>query len=154
MTGESLHGLAGTDIPQLGEGVASTRNEDVLVGRVDADRHHVTEVVGKFGDLGSGLDIPEHTGHVTGGGNDAAVIDEATAGQVARVTGELARDASGTFARRQVVDGANVVETTAGHVVSAGRIGTSHDPGRAQGNGVDFVGGVGVPDDELSVLRS
>ena len=154
VTGKCLHGLAGTDIPQLGEGVASTRNEDVLVGRVDADRHHVTQVVGKFGDLGSGLDVPEHTGHITGGGDDTAVIDEATAGKVSRVAGELARDASRTFARRQVVDGADVVETTAGHVVPAGRIGTGHDPGRAQRNGVDFVGGVGVPDDELSVLRS
>jgi len=32
--------------------------------------------------------------------------------------------------------------------------GTGHDPGGAKGNGVNFVGGVGIPDDELSVLRS
>lgn len=148
-----LHSLAGTDIPQLGESVAGTGHEDVLVGRVDADRHHIAQVVGKLSHLGSGLDIPQHAGHVTGGGDDAAVIDEATAGEVARVAGELARDTGRTFAGGQVVDGTNVVETTAGNVVPTRRIGTGHDPRRSQGDGVDFVGGVGIPDDELSVLR-
>lgn len=153
VTSKSLHSLAGTDIPQLGESVAGTGNENVLVGRVDADRHHITQVVGKLGDLGSGLDIPQHTGHVAGGGDDAAVIDEAAARKIARVAGELTRDTGRTFTRGQVVDGTDVVQTTASNVVPTRRIGTGHDPGRSQGDGVDFVGGVGIPDDELSVLR-
>lgn len=82
VSGERLDGLAGTDIPQFGESVACTGNEDVLVGRVDADRHHVTQVVGELGDLGTRLNIPQHTGHIAGRGNDAAVIDEATAGEI------------------------------------------------------------------------
>lgn len=153
VTSKSLHSLAGTDIPQLGESVAGTGNEDVLVGRVDADRHHIPQVVGKLGDLGPGLDIPQHAGHVAGGGDNTAVIDEAAAGEITRVAGELTRDAGRAFARGQVVDGADVVQTTASHVVPARRIGTGHDPGRSQGDGVDFVGGVGIPDDELTVLR-
>lgn len=153
VAGESLYGLAGTNIPQLGERIAGTGDEDVLVGRVDADRHHITQVVGELGDLGSRLDIPQHTGHVAGGGDDAAVIEEAAAGEVARVAGELARDASGALARGKVVDGTDVIQTTASHVVSARRIGTGHHPGRSQGDRVDLVRGVGIPDDELSVLR-
>lgn len=101
---ECLNGLAGTDIPQFSEGVASTGNEDVLVGWVDADRHHVTEMVGELGNLGPGFNIPQHTSHVTRGGNDAAVVNKATAGEVSRVSRELARDTGWTFARRQVVN--------------------------------------------------
>ena len=153
MASESLHSLAGTHIPQLGESIAGTGNKDVLVSRVDADRHYITEVVGKLGDLGSGLDIPQHTGHVAGRGDDTAVIEETAAGEVARVAGELARDTGGTFTRGQIIDGTDVIQTTAGHVVSAWRISTGHDPGRSQGDGVNFVGGVGIPNNELSVLR-
>jgi hypothetical protein len=57
------------------------------------------------------------------------------------------------FSCAQVVDGANVVKTTASDVVAAGRVGASHDPGRAEGNCVHLVGGVCIPDDELTVLR-
>lgn len=128
VAGECLDGLAGADIPQLGESVACTGNKDVLVGRVDADRHHVTQVVGEFGDLSSRLDIPQHTGHVAGGGNDTAVVDEATAGEISRVSGELARNTSWAFARREVINRTNIVETTASNVVSTWGIGTGHDP--------------------------
>jgi len=51
------------------------------------------------------------------------------------------------------VDGADVVESSTGDEVSGRRVGAGHDPGRTERDGVDFVGGVGVPDDELSVLR-
>lgn len=128
MAGESLDGLAGTDIPKLSKSIASARDEDVLVGRVDADGHDITQVVREFGDLGARFNIPQHTGHVTGGSENAAVVDEAAAGEVAGVTGELARDAGGTFARGQVVDGANVIQTTAGNVVPTGGVGAGHDP--------------------------
>lgn len=66
---------------------------------------------------------------------------------------EFAGDTGGAVAGRQVVDGAYVVETTTGNKVAAGGVGTGHDPGRAEGNRVHLVGGVGVPDDELSILR-
>lgn len=68
------------------------------------------------------------------------------------MTRELTGDPSRPVSGGEVVDGADVVETTAGDVVSRGGVGAGHDPGGAQGDGVDLVGGVGVPDDELAVL--
>lgn len=64
MAREGLDGLANTDVPQFGEHVAGTRDKDVVGSRVDADAHDVSEMVGKLGDLGSGLDVPEYAGHV------------------------------------------------------------------------------------------
>ena len=152
MAGKGLNSLARSNVPKLGKSITSTGDEDVLVGRVDADRHHVAEVIRKFRDLGAGLNIPQHTGHVSRGSDDAAIIDEAAAGQVTRVTRQLPSNASGTFARGQVVNGTDVVKTTASHVVSTGRVGARHDPRGAQRDGVDLVRSVGVPDDQLAVL--
>ena len=128
VTRKSLNGLTGTNIPQFGESIAGARNEDVLVGRVDADGHDIAQVIGKFSHLGSRFDIPQHTGHVTGRGEDTAIVDEAAAGKVARVSRQLARDTGWALTRRQVVDRANVVQTTTGDVVSTGGVGASHDP--------------------------
>lgn len=153
VAGKSLDGLAGADIPELGESVAGTGDEGVLVGRVEADAHDVAEVVGKLGDALAGLNVPLDTGHVARGGEDGAVVDEATAGEVAGVAGELAGDARRAVALLiEVVYGADVVETTAGDKVARGGIGAGHDPRGAEGDGVDLVGGVGIPDDELAVL--
>lgn len=60
-----LHGLAGTNIPKLGEGIASTRDEGVLIGWVQADAHDISEMIGKLGNLLTRLDIPLHTRHVS-----------------------------------------------------------------------------------------
>ena len=152
VAGESLNGLAGPNIPQLGKAIAGAGDEDVLVGGVDADAHDVTEVVGELGDARAGVDIPQHAGHVAGRGEDATVVDEAAAGKVAGVAGELARDPGRPFPSGEVVDGADVVEAAAGDVIAARGVGACHDPGRSQGNGMDFVGRVGIPDDELAVL--
>lgn len=76
---KSLNGLAGSDIPKLGEGIASTGNESVLVGRVQADAHHIAKVVRKLGNLLTSLDIPLHTSHIAGRGEDASVVDKSTA---------------------------------------------------------------------------
>ena len=128
VTSKGLDSLAGTDIPKFSEGIAGAGDEDVLVGGVDADGHDVAQVVGELGDLGTGFDIPQHTGHVTGRSENAAVVDETAARQVAGVTGKLARDTGRALARGQVVDGANVVKTTASDIVPTGSIGASHDP--------------------------
>lgn len=69
------------------------------------------------------------------------------------MAGELASNARGSLALLvKVVNGADVVETTAGNVVAAGGVGASHDPRRAQRNRVDLVGCVSIPDDELAIL--
>jgi hypothetical protein len=153
VAGKGLDGLACSDIPELGERVAGTGDEGVLVCGVQADAHNVAEMVGKLVDLLARLDIPLHAGHVAGRGQDAPVVDEAAARQVAGVARQLTGDARGAVALLvQVVDGADVVETTACDKVSARGVGASHDPGRTQGDGVDLVGCVGVPDNELAVL--
>ena len=125
---KGLHALLLADIPQLGEGIAGARDKLVVVERVYAQTHHVTQVVGKLVHLGARLQIPEHTGHVTGGGEDALVADEPAATQVARVARQLACHTRGAFPRGQVVDGADVIQATAGHVVPRGRVRARHDP--------------------------
>ena len=115
--------------------------------------HNITGVVRELNDSDTGLDVPENAGHITGRRDDLSVVDEATAGEITGVGGELA----GTLDTHavlvpEVVDGTNVVETTAGDKGGGGRVGAGHDPGGAEGDSVDLVGGVGVPDDELSVL--
>lgn len=155
VSSKGLDGLASTDIPQLGKGIAGTRDEGVLVGRVEADAHDISEVIGELDNLAASLNVPLHAGHVTRRGENTPVVDEAAARQVACVAGELAGNPGGAVpVLIEVVDGADVIETTAGNVIAAGRVGARHDPGRAQGDGVDLIGGVSVPDDELAILRS
>lgn len=79
VSSEGLNALLLSNIPELGESIASTGNELIVVERVDAQAHNVAEVVGKFLQLLAGLNIPEHTGHVTRRCQDATVVDEATA---------------------------------------------------------------------------
>lgn len=65
VAGKSLDRLSGTDIPELGERVAGTGDEGVLVGGIQADAHDIAEMVGKLGDLLARLNVPFHAGHVT-----------------------------------------------------------------------------------------
>lgn len=154
VAGKGLDGLASTDIPQLGESIAGTGDEGVLIGGVQADAHDIAEMVGKLHNLGTRLDIPLHTGHVTRRSQDAAVVDEATAGEVAGVARELAGDTGGAVpVLVEVVDGADVVETTTGDVVTARSVCASHDPRGPQGDGMNLVCCVRVPNDQLSILR-
>lgn len=64
MAGEGLDGLASPDIPQFRERVTSSGDEGVLVGGVQADAHHVAEMIGELHDFGARLDIPLHASHV------------------------------------------------------------------------------------------
>ena len=129
MPGERLNGLAGANVPELGESVASARDKGVLVCRVEADTHDVAKMVGELNHLGAGFDIPLHAGHITGRGDDAAVVYEAAARQVAGVTGELTGDLCRPVAVLiKVVDGADIIETTTGDIVAARGISASHDP--------------------------
>ena len=153
MRSKRLHTLLLSDIPELGESITSTRDELVVVERVDAQAHNVAKMIGKLVYLGASLEIPEHARHVARGCEDALVADESAAAEVSRVARQFTCHACGTFPCRQVVDGANVIETTAGNVVARGRVGTGHDPRGAKGDGVDLVCCVGIPDDQLAVLR-
>lgn len=92
--------------------------------------------------------------HVTRAGDDLIVVDESTAGQVAGVSGQLPAHSNVALARLETINGAYVVEATAGDKAARRRVCTCHDPTGAQRNGVYLVGGVRVPDDQLAVLTS
>lgn len=150
---KGLDGLASANIPELSKGIASTGDEGILVGRVETDAHDVAKVIGKLCDALASLDIPFDTGHVARRCEDAAIIDETAAGEVSGVARQLTGDARGAVALLvEVVYGANVVEATAGDKVTRGSVGTGHYPGGAERDGMDLVGSVSVPNDELAVL--
>jgi len=154
VAGKGLDGLPGADVPELGESIAGTRDESVLICGIEADAHDIAQMVGKLDHLGSRLDIPLHACHVARRCQDTPVIDESAAREVAGMARELSRDACGPVpVLVEIVDGADVVETTAGHVVAAGGVGARHDPRGTERDGVHLVGGVGIPDDQLSILR-
>ena len=154
VAGKGLDRLAGTDVPNLGHGIAGTGDKDVGVG-AERDAHDVAGVVVELGDARARVNVPENAAHVAGRGEDLLVVEEATAAEVAGMRGQLAADLDIVgIAAAERVDAADVVETTAGDPVARGSVGAGHDPRGAEGDGVHLVGGVGVPDDELSVLGS
>jgi len=56
------------------------------------------------------------------------------------VPGQLAAHADVALAGLQVVDGADVVQASARHVVPGGGVGARHHPGGAQRDGMDLAG--------------
>lgn len=86
VSGESLNSLSGTNIPEFRESIAGARDEDVLVGRVNADRHDVAQVVGEFSHFRARFNIPQHASHVSGRGDNTAIVDEAAAREVSRMS--------------------------------------------------------------------
>lgn len=126
---KGLDSLSSADIPELGESIASTGDEGVLVSRVETDAHDVAQVVGELSHLLTSLNIPLHASHVARRGEDATIVDEATAGQVASMAGELTSDTGRTIALLvEVVNRADVVETTTGDEVARWSVGTGHNP--------------------------
>lgn len=59
------------------------------------------------------------------------------------VAGQLAAYSDVAFARFQVVNGTNVIETTAGHVVSGRGVRAGHDPRGTQRDGMDLAKNTG-----------
>lgn len=55
-----------------------------------------------------------------------------------RVSGQLSGDPDIALASLQAIDGADVVQTSTRHIVPRWSVGTRHDPGRAQRNGMDL----------------
>jgi len=130
--------------------------------RNEYSRHDISSMIVEIHDPHSCIDIPKHTGHISRTGYDLPIVDEPTATEVTRVSAEFPRRLGSSSSRSSRVvgsrfdrvNGADVVESSTGDEVSGRRVGTGHDPGRTKRDGVDFVGGVGVPDDEFPVLRS
>ena len=76
---ERLNALLLPNVPKLSKSVARTRDELIVVDRVDAEAHHVTQMIGKLVQLRPGLNVPQDAGHVTRRSEDPAVIDEPAA---------------------------------------------------------------------------
>lgn len=104
VTGECLNSLAGADIPEFGESITRSRHKDVGIRRVDAQTHDVAQMVCELGDLGAGLDVPQHTCHVARRSQDFAIVDEAAAREVTGVTREFTSNTSRAVARGEIVD--------------------------------------------------
>lgn len=54
----------------------------------------------------------------------------------------------------EIVDGADIIKTTTGYEVAGWCVGAGHDPTGTKWDSVDFVGCIGIPEDEFAVLRS
>lgn len=80
MASKSLNSLSGTNIPQFGESITGARDKRVVVSWVDADAHNISQMIRKFGYLGTRLNIPFHAGHVSRRGQDGPIVEESTAG--------------------------------------------------------------------------
>ena len=95
------------------------------------------------------LDIPQHAGHITRASDDLAVIDKPTAAQITRMCAQFASapDVGPPLSAMQIVDRAYVVETSTCDKISRWGISASHDPARSKWNGMNFVGGVCIPND-------
>ena len=61
------------------QGITSATNKDIGVCGINADAHHITQVVSKFGDFRASLNIPHHAGHVTRRGDNFSVVHKTTA---------------------------------------------------------------------------
>lgn len=94
--------------------------------------HHVPSVVAELRYSDTGFNIPEHAGHIATGSDDLAVAEEATATEITGVSREflgtlhLARGTA--FFLSKVVDGADVVQTTACDEVARRSVSAGHDP--------------------------
>jgi len=117
MSLKGLHALASSEVPQLGGGIASTRDEAVLVRR-NGNTHDIAVVVRELGNFRTGFNIPQDASHVTRTGNDLAIVEETAAGKVTRVGVKFAAHTDGRIPTPEVVDGADVIKTTAGNEAS------------------------------------
>lgn len=114
--------------------------------------HDIAGMVVEFHGLHARVYIPQHTAHISTGGQDLTIVHEATAGQITRVCAEFTRHLDGAFSRSEIVDRAHVVETSAGDQVAGRCVSTCHDPRRPQRDGIHLVGCVSIPNNQLAVL--
>jgi hypothetical protein len=103
-------------------------------------------VVTEFHIARTSLDVPQHAGHITRAGDDLPVIDKPTAAEITRMCAQFASASDiGPLSAMQIVDRAYVVEASTSDEISRWGISASHDPARSKWNGMDFVGGVRIP---------
>lgn len=117
VAGEGLSAHAFTDVPEFSRSVAGTGHKQPGVWS-QREAHDITGVAGESGRLLTGLYVPESTGGVARTCNNLVVIKEAAAGEVSCVSGQLAADTHVPLASLQAVNGADVVQSSAGHVIT------------------------------------
>jgi hypothetical protein len=129
------------------------RKHSVAAETLNTSPHDISSMVTELHDSNTGLNIPQHAGHIATTSDDLPITDKATATQVARMSAKLSGTINTASIRpSQVVNAANIVKTTTGDKVTGWCICACHNPRRSERNGVYFVGGVSVPYDEFSVL--
>lgn len=89
-------------------------------------------MITKFYNTDARLYVPQHAGHIARAGNDLAVIKETAAAEIAGMSAQFTStlDVASILAV-QVVNGTDIVKTTAGDEVSRGGVGASHNPTRS-----------------------
>jgi len=125
---ERLDALPVSKIPQFRGSITSARDKGVLIRRIDRDAHNVAVVVAKLGNFGARLYIPENASHIPGAGDDLPVVQEAAAREVTSMRLQLSANADGNVSAPQIVDGADIIETTASNEASGGGISAGHHP--------------------------
>ena len=76
--------------------------------------------------------------HVTRGRQNSRVVEKSAGGEVTSVSLQFLADPHVPLPRLEAVDGADVVQTSAGNETAGRGVGTCHNPARSQGNGVDL----------------
>lgn len=150
VTAEGHDVFAVTHIPEFGGGVASTRDKSILVGR-EGNSDDVTNMTDEFLELVACLDVPFHASLIARACEELVVGFESAAREEAVVSSQLLGGVALSEVA-EVEERAAVVETTGSDPLTRRRICTGHDPGRAERDGVDLVGGGTMPDDEFSIL--
>ncbi len=146
MSLEGLGAFTCSQIPYFGSSIAGSGHKSViLVSGIDGHTHDVPVMIIKFQYLGASFDIPQDACHVTGGCDNLSVVEEAATREISRMRVEFPTNANGNFARTQVVDGADVIQSSTCHKPTAGRVGTCHYPRRSQWNSVYLNVGTYIP---------
>mmetsp|Transcript_34856 Transcript_34856/g.74297 ORF Transcript_34856/g.74297 Transcript_34856/m.74297 type:complete len:217 (-) Transcript_34856:431-1081(-) len=127
--GVGLDALPDPEVPDLRRRVHAPGDEDVVVLRTDRQAHYVPRVVREgFEDLAAG-DVPVYAARVPRGGEDVSLVHEAAAAQVPVVRHQLLRRPGVRRLLLDVVDRADVVQSTAGDEISLALLeGARHDP--------------------------
>lgn len=107
--------------------------------------HDIARVVHKVCKFLTGVNVPQDARRVATRRQHPVVVHEPAAADIACMSCQFSRGLDGPVACVQVVDRANVIETTGCYVVARGSICTRHDPRRPQGYGEYFVCCVRIP---------
>jgi hypothetical protein len=113
-----LDWFGGSKVPKFGTAIRTTREEEVLVDWVEREGHNLSFVIFE---LGSGLTcfhIPVYATVISGCGDHFLIVDKFDGTDEASVSREFLDGSDWRIFSFDVIDVADVVETTASDVTS------------------------------------